>query len=146
MPSPATLLKRWLWHSWFPVKFAKFLRTTFLQNSSGRLFLNIVGQEMKMGSLNLWHDLLNRNLNSWCDLYLTGRGEHSDLGKSFCGIHLGAGCSRWLSDCKIAWFAGFVKGWQRDEAKFWTLPNSTKCDQGRRGGGEEANFGRFVIT
>ena len=31
----ATLLKKKLWHRCFPVNFAKFLRTTFLQNTSG---------------------------------------------------------------------------------------------------------------
>ena len=35
----ATLLKKRLWHRCFPVNFAKFLRTPFLQNTSGRLFL-----------------------------------------------------------------------------------------------------------
>ena len=37
---PATLLKKTLWHKCFPVIFAKFIRTPFLQNTSGRLFLN----------------------------------------------------------------------------------------------------------
>ena len=37
--SPATLLKKSRWHRCFPVKFAKFLRTTFLQNTSGQLLL-----------------------------------------------------------------------------------------------------------
>ena len=32
-PRPPTLLKKRLWHSFFPVKFAKFLRTPFLQNT-----------------------------------------------------------------------------------------------------------------
>ena len=32
---PATLLKKRLWHRHFPVNFAKFLRTPFLQNTSG---------------------------------------------------------------------------------------------------------------
>ena len=36
---PATLLKKSLWHRCFPVNFAKFLRTPFLQNPSGRLLL-----------------------------------------------------------------------------------------------------------
>ena len=36
---PATLFKKKLWHSCFPVNFAKFLRPTFLQNTSGRLLL-----------------------------------------------------------------------------------------------------------
>ena len=31
---PTTLLKKRLWHRWFPVNFAKFLRTSFLQNIS----------------------------------------------------------------------------------------------------------------
>ena len=34
---PATLLKKRLWHRRFPVNFVKFLRTPFLQNTSGRL-------------------------------------------------------------------------------------------------------------
>ena len=37
---PATLLKKSLWHRYFPLNFTKFLRTTFLQNSSGRLLLH----------------------------------------------------------------------------------------------------------
>ena len=36
---PATLLKKRLWHRCFPVNFAKFLRTPFSQNTSGRLLL-----------------------------------------------------------------------------------------------------------
>ena len=37
MLGPATLLKKRLWHRCFPVNFVKFLRTPFLQNTSGRL-------------------------------------------------------------------------------------------------------------
>ena len=36
---PATLLKKRLWHRCFAVNFAKFLRTTLLQNTSVRLLL-----------------------------------------------------------------------------------------------------------
>ena len=39
--APATLLKKRLWHRCFPVNFAKFLRTPFSQNTSGRLLLQI---------------------------------------------------------------------------------------------------------
>ena len=39
--SPAKLLKKMLWRRCFPVNFAKFLRTPFLQNTSGRLLLSI---------------------------------------------------------------------------------------------------------
>ena len=34
-----TLVKKRLWHRCFPVNFVKFLRTPFLQNTSGRLLL-----------------------------------------------------------------------------------------------------------
>ena len=40
-PSPATLSKKRLWHRCFPVNFVKFLKTRFLQNTSGRLLLCI---------------------------------------------------------------------------------------------------------
>ena len=39
--STATLLKKRLWHRCFPVNFVKFLRTQFLQNTSGRLLLYV---------------------------------------------------------------------------------------------------------
>ena len=39
---PATLLKKRLWHRFFPVNVVKFLRTPFLQNTSGRLHLRLV--------------------------------------------------------------------------------------------------------
>ena len=35
---PATLLKKRLWHRYFPVNFAKFFRTPFSQNTSGGCF------------------------------------------------------------------------------------------------------------
>ena len=38
---PATLLTKKLWHGYFPVNFVKFLRTPFLQNTSGRLLLDM---------------------------------------------------------------------------------------------------------
>ena len=37
---PATLLKKRPWHRYFPVNSAKFLRTLFLRNTSGRLLLS----------------------------------------------------------------------------------------------------------
>ena len=38
---PAALLKKKLWYRRFPVNLAKFLRTTFLQNTVGRLLPDI---------------------------------------------------------------------------------------------------------
>ena len=42
--APATLLKKRLWHRCFPVNFAKFLRTTFSQDTSGRLHRATINQ------------------------------------------------------------------------------------------------------
>ena len=39
---PATLLKKRLFHRCFPVNFAKFLRTPFLQSTSRRLLLDML--------------------------------------------------------------------------------------------------------
>ena len=39
---PATLLKKRLWHRCFPVNFVKVVRTSFLQNTSGRLLLVVL--------------------------------------------------------------------------------------------------------
>ena len=36
-----TLIKKRLWHKCFPVNFAKFLRTPFLQNTSGGCFCQL---------------------------------------------------------------------------------------------------------
>ena len=41
-PQSGTLLKKRLWQRNFPVNFAKFLRTSFLQNTFGRLLLDIL--------------------------------------------------------------------------------------------------------
>ena len=43
-------IKKRFWHRCFPVNFAKFLRTTFLQNTSGRLLL-IVGAHLYVAFL-----------------------------------------------------------------------------------------------
>ena len=41
MSRPLTLLQKRLWRSYFPVNFAKFLRTPFSQNTSERLLLQV---------------------------------------------------------------------------------------------------------
>ena len=38
----ATVLKKRPWHRCFPVNFAIFLRTPFLQNTSGRLLFDVL--------------------------------------------------------------------------------------------------------
>ena len=38
-PKACNFIKKYLWHRCFPVSFAESLRTPFLQNTSGRLFL-----------------------------------------------------------------------------------------------------------
>ena len=42
---PVTLLKKRLWRSCLPVNLAKFLRTPFSQNTSGRLLLYILSRK-----------------------------------------------------------------------------------------------------
>ena len=44
---PATLSKKRLWQRCFPVNFVKFLRTSFVKNSSKRLLLNTVSLEIE---------------------------------------------------------------------------------------------------
>ena len=46
---PGTLLKKSLWHRCFPVYFAKFRRTPFLQNTSGRLLLLLLKIDSNTG-------------------------------------------------------------------------------------------------
>ena len=69
---PATLLKKRLWHRCFPVNFAKFLRTPFLQNTSGRplLMCVCVGWKRRVMRVLLWPDS-----KPWgeCFNYQTGR-------------------------------------------------------------------------
>ena len=48
---PATLLEKKLWHRCFPVNFAKFLRTPFLQNTCGRLLLNVKHRQSGLNGL-----------------------------------------------------------------------------------------------
>ena len=47
---PANLLKKGLWQSCFPVNFAKFRRTHFLQNTSGRLLLRVLNMPLQNAS------------------------------------------------------------------------------------------------
>ena len=49
---PATLLKKRLWHTCFPVNFAKFLRSPFLQNTSWRqlVFFLLLSGSVKCGN------------------------------------------------------------------------------------------------
>ena len=60
--SAALLIKR-LWHRCFPLDFVNFLRTPFLQNTSGRLLLELVWDIIridfeeffkKVSNINLW--------------------------------------------------------------------------------------------
>ena len=49
------LLKKTLWHRCFPVNFAKFSRTSFLQNTSGRLLLNGKRKKWSLPILSSFH-------------------------------------------------------------------------------------------
>ena len=79
--SVCTLLKRKLWHICFPMNFAKFLRTLFLQNTSGQLLLKIscsrektkknLGKKCYMTKLLLRPLLLKPVLSSGLPLLIT---------------------------------------------------------------------------
>ena len=58
---PATLLKKRLWHRCFPVNFVKFVRTLFLQNTSGGCFQTNIRQinEIKSKATNIPYSLEN---------------------------------------------------------------------------------------
>ena len=56
--SPATSLKDRLWHRCFPVNFAKFLRTLFLQNTSWRLLLEVAFSFTNITELTLYANKL----------------------------------------------------------------------------------------
>ena len=61
---PATLLKKRLWHRCFPVNFAKFLRTPFLQNTSGGCFwiLLFTFAKVRCGAIFIsWYIFINRS-------------------------------------------------------------------------------------
>ena len=47
---PSTLVKNRLWCMCFPVNFEKFIRTPFLQSTSGRLLLNVADEEAAVDS------------------------------------------------------------------------------------------------
>ena len=74
---PAILLEKRLWHRCFPANFAKFRRTHSLQNTPGRLLLNVnliqdfwqhlkipflVKTKVKLGQMNWWAKLTNNFL------------------------------------------------------------------------------------
>ena len=58
-PVPATLLKKRLWHRCFPVNFMKFLRTPFLQNTSGGCSLT---QFSHTEIFEVYHALCNKQI------------------------------------------------------------------------------------
>ena len=55
------LLKMRLWHRCFPVNFAKFLRTFFLQNTSGGCFCIQVSPRLKSSITDAWYRARSRN-------------------------------------------------------------------------------------
>ena len=68
--APATLLKKTLCHRCFPVNFAKFLRTPFSQNTSGRLLLDLIISFVILSWLNYFilnsSDLLIQSQSTEC--------------------------------------------------------------------------------
>ena len=67
----ATLLKRRLWQRCFPINFAKFSKTTFLQNESRRLLPNKYQSKISTQEQNWYLDfLINSNFQEVSRLFL----------------------------------------------------------------------------
>ena len=72
---PASLLKKRLWHRYFPVNFAKFLRTHFLQNTSWWLLLKQTLLSQIFSHFLLFFQLLLLDSNFLlCPVYLLAYG------------------------------------------------------------------------
>ena len=84
---PPTLLKKRLWHRCFTVNFQKFLRTPYLQNTSGWLLLYIVYFEL---FLLLWSSPLYFSIQGTFAVYQDGLGWRPNIGfllaKVFAGL------------------------------------------------------------
>ena len=63
-------LKKSLWHRCFPVNFMKFLRTTFLQNTSGRLLLLIELYYFKSFTETSWRNFVETKISTKTLFYL----------------------------------------------------------------------------
>ena len=52
----ASFIKKRLWHRWFPVNFAKFLRHLFLQNTTGGCFdwESLIQSNFKVTLMQIW--------------------------------------------------------------------------------------------
>ena len=70
-PQPATLLKCRIWHRYFPVNFAKFLRAPFLQNTPGRLLLFIIWFSAKFTNHNFVIHTASEDSYNLNDVYVT---------------------------------------------------------------------------
>ena len=64
---PETLLKKRLCHRCFPMNFAEFLRTPFLQNTSGRLLLALHTCKIWLNEcfLNSWHHICGTSMKMY---------------------------------------------------------------------------------
>ena len=79
---PATLLKKSLWHRCFPVNFAKFLRTPFLQNTSVRLLLKFNENNFNQDINNQLFSEQAKEYASFEKLFLSLLEEHTYFDKS----------------------------------------------------------------
>ena len=90
---PATLLKKKLWHRCFSVNSAKFLRTPFLQNTSGRLLLELwfLYQEMFLSQASFCRIHISIIQDWWyavihLSCFDTGENLEADLNASHVGM------------------------------------------------------------
>ena len=70
-PRPATLLKKRLWHTCFPLNLAKFLRIFFLQNTSGGCFCTykFVKGKVKLELVVIMHRMIKTKTFVDCKIF-----------------------------------------------------------------------------
>ena len=78
---PVTLLKKRLYHRYVPLNFAKFLRTPFLQSTSGRLLLDLLNQIVRTD--NKFYSVKSRS-KTWSNTCLKMKNVGKILEESLC--------------------------------------------------------------
>ena len=88
-------LKKRLWHMCFPVNFAKFLKTVFLQNTSGALLLTVSWEQWAINIFETTRKVCEYVF--FFDPYLFILGWKIQKGKNFIFRHISRSVSLWLN-------------------------------------------------
>ena len=118
---PTTLLNKRLWHRCFPINFVKFLRTPFLQNTSGRLLLHVLKKYLLC-------TLSRSSLVQTCHYYLLYYFEVKKQKQSFANkiSTYNAIKKRLQHRCFPGKFANFLRTHFSTEQLRWLLLNKSR--------------------